>query len=115
MNKKAIAVAVLSVLSVTAVQAQPRGMNGCYMYEKDEFRGAQFTMGPNSSVFDFDARRGWNDEISSAWVTPNCALTLYEHSQFRGGGVFITFSMYDLKKINGGFNDKTSSAKCECT
>lgn len=113
--KKSLMLAVLGVLCITSSHAQAQGINGCYMYEKDDFRGAQFTLGPNSSVADFSTRRGWNDEISSAWVTRNCGLWLYEHSRFRGAGVYVTLKMHRLKNINDGFNDKTSSAKCICS
>lgn len=114
MTKISAVLALLGILCATSANAQ-QGMNGCFLYEKDDFRGAEFRLGPNASMADFGTRRGWNDEISSAWNTPNCTLWLYEHSQFRGAGVFIQVKMYNLKRINGGFNDKTSSARCICT
>ena len=68
-----------------------------------------FIWGPNSSMEDFGSRRGWNDEISSAWATSNCSIMLYEDSRFpRRRCGWSTLKMTQLKNINGGFNDKTS-------
>ena len=115
MTKKSVLLAMLGVLCATSAHAQPRGFNGCYMYEKDDFRGAQFTMDANTTIEDLGARRGWNDEVSSAWVTPNCSLTLFKHSSFRGQGVVVTQSLYNFRNIKGSLNDEISSAQCVCS
>ena len=73
--------------------------------------------GASSQIPDFNYRRGWNDEASSARVIGNCTLMIYEHNNFRGAGVYVSpgLGFARLGNVNGGFNDKASSAKCTCS
>lgn len=110
MFKKTATVLLIATLSVTSAHAG--WADQCFLFTKDDYRGATFTMSENTAVADFGARKGWNDEISSVDVDGTCTLSVYYDSHFRGAMWMIG----NNKKAPelGMFNDEISSAKCEC-
>lgn len=113
MFKTITSAALLIALCAPAVAAP--GNIGCYLYKDTNYRGDEWALwGGNVSISNLKQKRGWDDEVSSARVIGNCQLTLFEDRNFRGAGVFINTEMANLKIINSGFNDETSSVKCIC-
>ena len=111
MLRKTAAVLLIGLLSASSANAA-NWADQCFLFTKDDYRGATFTMSANTSVADFGTRKGWNDEISSVDVDGSCTLTVYWNSLFRGALWMVGNNI--MAPELGMFNDEVSSAKCEC-
>jgi len=80
----------------------------CKLYENADGGGDYLTAKAGSRR---NAKKRWNDRISSVWVQEGCKVTVYEEAEFRGRSYTLHGkaggTLYNLEDF--GFNDKVSS------
>ena len=116
---KAIALAVIGGMPVTALAKGPIGTSGgpdvtniwgCILFEHEDFAGSatDVTQGTRQRY----VGDSWNDKISSIACRSGCVLTTYEDRDFGGDWHFWRGNM---AYVGDAWNDRISSLTADCS
>jgi hypothetical protein len=81
----------------------------CRMFEHKDFQGESVNLANNQSLNHLGSL---NDRISSIRVTPQCLLVAYADPEF--AGATTAFSAGEHGSLPDGWDDRISSARCNC-
>ena len=100
-----LAVALLCSTLAAASQAEAE----CRMFEHKEFQGDSVNLPNNQSMNHLGSL---NDRVSSIKVSPQCLLVAYAEPEF--AGATTAFSAGEHGSLPDGWDDRISSARCNC-
>ena len=81
----------------------------CRMFEHKSFQGDSVSLANNQSMNHLGSL---NDRVSSIKVSPQCLLVAYADAEF--AGATTAFSPGEHDSLPDGWDDRISSARCNC-
>lgn len=99
---------VFVFLSSTLAAASPADAD-CRMFEHKDFQGESVSLANNQSLNHLGSL---NDRVSSIKVDPQCLLVAYADPEY--AGATTAFSPGEHDSLPDGWDDRISSARCNC-
>jgi beta/gamma crystallin len=98
-----------SIFVIAILASAARGEAGCQMFEHKGFVGDSVTIDSNRGLAQLGTL---NDRVSSIKVSSQCLLVAYADARF--AGATTTFSPGEHAALPEGWDDRISSARCNC-
>ena len=98
-----------AILIVAMIASASSAEAACLMFEHRDFAGASLTIDGNRGLAQLGTL---NDRVSSIKVAAQCLLVAYTDAQF--AGAMTTFSPGQHAALPEGWDDRISSARCNC-
>jgi hypothetical protein len=99
----------VSILVVAMLVSASAARAACQMFEHKDFTGEALTIDPNRALGHLGAL---NDRVSSIKVSTQCLLVAYADAQYVGATT--TFGPGEYAALPDGWDDRISSARCNC-
>jgi hypothetical protein len=97
------------ILLASTLPAVSAARAECRLFEHKSFLGGVVVLSNNQSLNHLGAL---NDRVSSIIVTPQCLLVAYADPEYQGATT--AFSSGEHASLPDGWDDRISSARCNC-